>query len=436
VANEPDAITRLVRACDPGAALSPDDPRYVNCDDVRGENLAQLFERSLRRADPTQPQVKLFAGHRGVGKTSELLRLKQLLEKNAFEVIYFDVMESLDPNDLDFPDLLTLAAAEVQKHIKAIKIPGFSATSSKLRTVYEAIKGCLPSDVALAGADIGPGFAKLVVEIKNRPNARKKLRKAIEQQSTRLIDAVNDLLDTANAGLRKVGREGLVLITDGLDKVVRRPLGEDSNTHERLFIDRSEQLASLNAHTVYTVPISLYYSPFCAQLEQTVGEFNVPLPMISIRGDDRSEPTPETPGMKKMYAMIEARCKFAKVKLDEMFDDHDTCHYLCKMSGGHPRHLMMLISAAASEVDREPITLDAAKKAVRNYANSLFREVEGDFWPKLRKFDQPQDDIPKDNDHQQMLLLLHIFEYMNKEPWYEVNPVLRTLRKFDEPEDD
>jgi hypothetical protein len=29
-----------------------------------------------------------------------------------------------------------------------------------------------------------------------------------------------------------------------------------------------------------------------------------------------------------------------------------------------------------------------------------------------------------------MLYLLHIFEYMNGRPWYEVNPVIPTLPKF------
>jgi hypothetical protein len=76
-----DAITRLFRACEPAVAIAPDDPRYVNCDDVRGENVVRLIERSLRRADPGRPEVKLFAGHRGVGKTSELFRLKGELEK-------------------------------------------------------------------------------------------------------------------------------------------------------------------------------------------------------------------------------------------------------------------------------------------------------------------------------------------------------------------
>ena len=51
-------------------------------------------------------------------------------------------------------------------------------------------------------------------------------------------------------------------------------------------------------------------------------------------------------------------------------------------------------------------------------------------WPALRPFDTPQRDIPKDALHQQMLFLLYVFEYMNGEMWYEVNPVLRTVPRF------
>ena len=64
------------------------------------------------------------------------------------------------------------------------------------------------------------------------------------------------------------------------------------------------------------------------------------------------------------------------------------------------------------------------------YAQSLTREVPDDAWPALRPFDTPQRDIPKDELHQQMLFLLYVFEYMNGEMWYEVNPVLRTVPRF------
>lgn len=431
-----DSITRLFRSCAPNEALQPDDVRYVNCDDVRGENLAKLYERALRRADPKTPEVKVFAGHRGVGKTSELYRLKRFLEEpddeqRPFLVIFSDVSQSLDLNDLDFPDLLVFQAAEIQRQLQEAKIPGFSATTKYLEGLWDDFRGLLGSEVSLGGADVETPYGKLALELKNRPNARAELRKAIEQQSTSLLDAVNDLLDLATINLRENGHEGLVLIIDGLDKLTYRELDHSgTSTHDRLFIQRSEQLASLRAHVVYTVPISLIYSPRFTQIEQTFGGHQIPVPMIRLHEKDDSEATMVTPGMAKLREILEARCRHAKVDFGRVFDQEQTCRRLCEMTGGHPRHLMMFLRAAANEVDSLPITREAVDKAIRNYANSLLREVPDEFWPLLRRFDEPQDDIPKDEQHQEMLLLLHVFEYMNGEPWYEVNPVLRTLPKF------
>lgn len=434
---EADPITRLFRSCAPDEPVPPDDPRYVNCDDVRGENLAKLYARALRRADPSHSEVKVFAGHRGVGKTSELLRLKNYLEnpgegQRVFLVVLSDAGRALDLNDLDFPDLLVFLAAEIQRQLRAAEIPGFDASSEYLRRLWEDVKGLLGSEVALSGAEAQVPYASLALELKNRPNARADLRRAIERQSTNLLDAVNDLLDLATVKLRESGKEGLVLIVDGLDKLTYRELDHSgTSTHERLFIHRSEQLASLKAHVVYTVPISLIYSAQFAQLEQTFGGHQVPVPMIRLHEKDRRSPKEEgSPGLGKLREILEARCRHANVLLSEVFEDEAACLRLCEMTGGHPRHLMMFIRAAANEVDALPITRDAVDKAIRNYANSLHREVPDEFWPHLKKFATPQDDIPKDEIHQEMLLLLHIFEYMNGEPWYEVNPVLRTLPKF------
>ncbi len=88
------------------------------------------------------------------------------------------------------------------------------------------------------------------------------------------------------------------------------------------------------------------------------------------------------------------------------------------------------VPAACNELDDLPITRKAADKAVRKYGNALLREVPDPAWDALPKFNEPQRDIPKDDLHQQMLFLLFVFEYMNGEMWYEVNPVLRTLERF------
>lgn len=429
-------LTRLYRACEPNDPIAPDDPRYVNCDAVRGTNLPRAFERSLRRVDPGKWEVKVFAGHRGVGKTSELYRLRSMLEKpdtsenRPFHVIFADVSKTLDLNDLDFPDLLVFTAAEVQRQLRGAEIPGFSPTSEALRNAWDGLSELIGSKVTLSGVDVDAPFGSLALEIRNRPTSRGALRAAIEQQSTNLLAAVNDLLELANVRLRGAGREGLVLIIDGLDKLVLRDLDGGGNTHDRLFIHRGEQLASLKAHVIYTVPISLIYSPQFTQLEQTFGEHNVPVPMVRLRGEGRSSPKPGTAGMLKMREILEKRCEYAGVSLKDIFDSLRTCDFLCEMSGGHPRHLMMFTHGAIDQIDSLPITRKVAEQAVRNYANSLLREIPDGFWPELKRFGDPQESIAKDEMHQQMLFLLHVFEYMNGEPWYEVNPVLRTTSRF------
>ncbi len=426
-------LARLFRACNPNESLQPSDPRYVHLSDVRGTDLVKTIARSLRMADPTQPDVKLFAGHRGIGKTSELYRLRQELQNSAppLYVVYADVTRTLDVNDLDFPDLLVFVASEVHAQLSDARIPGFTPATKYLQRVWDDLRNLLGSDVVLQGGEADIGYASLAVELKNRPNARTRLREAIEKQATHLLAAVNDLLGDAVAQLRRAQYEGLVLIIDGLDKLVLRAVDDGGkSTHERLFLDRSEQLAALNAHVVYTVPISLFYSPRCGQLAQTVGEFNVPLPMIRLRDEHRSAIRPATLGMQKLWEIIDLRCKFAGIDSAAVFDDEETCHDLCEMSGGHPRHLMMFLQSALSEIDALPITREAVEQAIRNYANSLLREIPDKYWSCLRDFDEPQDDIPKTDDYQEMLFLLHIFEYMNGRPWYEVNPVLRTLEKY------
>jgi hypothetical protein len=429
----PDPITRLVQACNPNQDLSSKDPRYVDFDAVRPGSIIQRLERAFRRAN--DPICKLFAGHRGIGKTSELRRLKDMLEKPdgshpPFVTAFIDATENLDSNDLDFSDLLVLLAAEVQRQLKASNIPGFSGTSQYLKRLWDDLVGMLQGNVELKSTEVDVPFGTLALELKNRPTSRSVLRGKIEAMTTEVIRAVNDLLVEAKAAIHKEGHAGLVLIVDGLDKISFRRLEDGGNTHDRLFIDRSEHLASLKTHVVYTIPISMYYSRNCAVLEQTFGEFNTPLSMIRIRGEHKEPVSPDTPGMQKLWEMLKLRCHKADVDFEAVFPDDRVWQYLAEMSGGHPRHLLMLLNGAANLLDELPITRAAAEQAVRDYGNSLLREVPDQFWERLRNFAGPNEDIPKDESHQEMLFLLHIFEYLNGRPWYEVNPVLRTLERF------
>jgi hypothetical protein len=79
-------IARVYQQCDPARPLEPGNPRYVPCEDTRGEgDLVAELTNAIRWSDT--PLHLLFAGHWGGGKSTELLRsaesamLKSLLDK-------------------------------------------------------------------------------------------------------------------------------------------------------------------------------------------------------------------------------------------------------------------------------------------------------------------------------------------------------------------
>ncbi|MEA3350811.1 MAG: ATP-binding protein, partial [Chloroflexota bacterium] len=81
----PEKIPRTLNdaydAIDPSLPLEQDDTRYIDFQDVRGENdEISAMMRRISRTRNTQHICQLFTGHRGCGKTTELFRLKKKLE--------------------------------------------------------------------------------------------------------------------------------------------------------------------------------------------------------------------------------------------------------------------------------------------------------------------------------------------------------------------
>ena len=420
-----DPITALFRACNPNEALQPGDPRNVNCDDARHGGIAPSLAKDIQRADPAKSMHRLFTGHIGVGKSTELLRLKALLEnpqapRPRFEVVYFDVNDHLDPNDLKLADLLVLIAARVQAHASKLQLAGFSPTNAALQRFWEHVKQAAGSTVNLSEVSFEAGAVTLTTEIKQgAPSSRLKLREAINSQRTNLRAGVNDLLSATSHSLQVAERGvGVVLIVDGLEKL-------PSDLHEDLFIEGSEQMTGLAAHTVYTVPMPLAYHPRFNTLTQAFGHQPVPVPMLHAN-------TPE--GMACLRKLLEQRCTSAGLSLAAVFDSDATCERLCLQTGGHLRHLMMFVQSALNKVERLPITAAAVESALRDYRHALARQIPGEYWPWLRRFragslaalpDDLSAAIRRDLLHQ-----LLVYEYANGEPRYDVNPVIRDLHNF------
>src|SRR5262249_30302443 len=156
----------------PDEALPSGDERYVQLDAVKGKrNMARLlanrladYESAAKAGSPRTYARSLVTGHRGCGKTTELYRLRTLLEAENFTVVYFDASREFDLqkqvgswwnivlemvlqiddqlNDLSIPDSLRDEAVEWLARVITEKTERSEVTNS-LTTDF-GVGGALP----------------------------------------------------------------------------------------------------------------------------------------------------------------------------------------------------------------------------------------------------------------------------------------------------
>jgi hypothetical protein len=425
-------IARFYQQCDPAKSLPPNDPRYVPCAGTRGEgDLVTKLTNAVRWSEDASVHL-LVAGHRGGGKSTELLRLKHALEnpprgEGKFFVVYFEAdMEDIDVNDVDFPDLILAIIRQVGKSLREVE--QIDLRPSWLNRFMNDLKEFLGSEVEFEKLELDAKIAKLSAAIKSSPNARRKIRERLEPNVSNLIEAGNNLLDEAVTQLKAKGYRDLVLIADNLDRIVLRNIPDSQfNTHEQLFINRGSQLAQMRCHIVYTLPISMVFSPKATALVNVFGRRPNVLPMVKVI-DQKGTDSPQ--GIETMKQIVRKRLAAASVAEADAFDSPDTLDYLCRMSGGHPRNVLILVRSACTAASALPLTRNITEQAVQEMSNDFERALNSPkFFEILRKIEQTHG-LPGSEHDQLLLYNLSVLEYLNGNPWYAVNPAVRTLEKF------
>ncbi|MFC1795443.1 ATP-binding protein, partial [Planctomycetota bacterium] len=255
-----DEIKKIYQVFDPAPLSADETDLYVDLDAVRGSSgLVKKFAQIIRLSD--KPTCQLLAGHRGSGKSTELRRLQGELEsgKEKFFTVFCEILEDIEPNDVDFPDVLIAIIRQVAEQFGerlSIKLkPGY------FKQRWEELKNLLGSEVDFTKAELSVGLAKFSAAIKTSPNTRLKIRKSLEPRTNSWIDAANDVIGGAVLAASKKGYTGLVVIVDGLDKMTLRPHPKvGCSTAEYLFAERHAQLTAFSCHLIYTMPIALAYS--------------------------------------------------------------------------------------------------------------------------------------------------------------------------------
>ncbi|NEP55775.1 MAG: ATP-binding protein [Symploca sp. SIO2G7] len=429
-------LNNLYNAFDPFLPLPAGDPSYVDCRDVRGDEDI-VDELGLRIMRSRRMTCQLYTGHRGAGKSTELLRLKQYLERQKFYVVYFAAdEEDVDAEDTQYTDILLACTRHLLEDLKESAHP--SPLLLWLQSRWQELKDLALTEVAFEGLNVESQvsqFAKLTANLRAVPSLRQKIREKINPQTVTLIKALNEFIAEAKKKLPN-GCQQLAVIADNLDRIV--PITQESGqtNHEEIFLDRSEQLKTLDCHLIYTVPISLVYSNRAADLRDIYTSPHI-LPMIMVRTEKGEV---YQPGLSKIQEIISKRVEqFApNLALDkEIFDSPDTIERLSLMSGGHVRNLLLLIQDAIGRTVELPISQTAVRRAITEARDTYRRTVESHQWSLLAKVYHSKR-IENDNQYRSLLFNRCLLEYCyldeegEVQKWYDVHPLIRGIREFKE----
>jgi len=343
-----------------------------------------------------------------------------------------DADDYVSRHDVEVTEILLAVIGSVAEFLRESE--DIHLESGYFKSRWEELKKIASTLVEMEKLEFSlPEFAKFTMSLKKADvDFRRKVREKLNPQLPSLLDEINLVLEKARIELKKRGYQDMVLVVDNLEKIIDvdiSPTGRGA--YYRVFIVGGEQLNTIAAHAVFTVPLPLINSPQRTSLVQTFGEEPLVLPMVKVEEKDCEHPYEE--GLELMREVLRYRFKITGVEETKVFDSPDTFTRLCRMSGGHVRNLLIYFRSASDYVDVLPFTEGAVKRGIRQHINAYSRSIPEEHWELLAKLHlAPDKYIPNDEQHQLMLDYLSILGYLDdeEEPWYTVNPVVRELEKF------
>ena len=412
--------------------LASTDARWVDTAEARGAFSFHPLFRSLGvdprdwrlRGAPRRAYV-LFCGHRGCGKSTELRRMHRRLDQpGLFFAILLDATKSLDPNNLQYQDVLLALAKELLSELAEQGIEIDDVYLSRLKSWFderiekhEKTRQFATEVKAGAGTEFGiPLLSKLFAEITTafRVNSTYKdeLRRIVRNHFSEFADSFNQLIAAAEQACEAKGLgQRILFLVDGTDRL----RGDDA---ESFFVKDVYQLQLVEALFLYSTPIHLLHGG-SALKESFTATFK--LPMIKTTQPDDS---PNAVGIEAMRQILLRRAPI------ELFDELSTADYLIEHCGGHPRDLLRLVQYTFEHAKNDLFDRQAAERAVQQLATDYRQFLDAEDYILLRRVDATPKAEHNSERARYLLYNLALLEYNTY--WWRSHPVVRTLDAYRE----
>lgn len=422
-------LKEIPRACVQSPLTDPEDPRWIDFSEARGDQVTELQRLFDWRTSGDPPVHAAIFSHRGAGKSTEILRLLGRIA-GEYHPLYLEANVEMDPHSIPLEDLLMVIATRLEAEMRAQGLPldgallrevhdWFSSVIQQTewgRTYQGRIEAGAKGELRIPFFRL---FADAVALFKTESIYREQVRHEIKKYPAQLLEKINQLLDAANEAL---GERELLLVIDNLDRY-------PPDIIDTLLVRNAAVLKSLRCCVLYTPPISLYFQPQSEPIDQLYA-CHV-MSTVRLRRAEQPFDAFDGPGHQLMVDALAKRMDIAR-----LIPHPGTLARLVAVTGGAIRDLLDLVSQAAF-LSKEPfIDVIAAEKAISRRRQRLRDLVRASgFIDALRRLHKEHQVFRDENDHCLRLLYLRLAFKYNGDGWYDVHPLVAELPEFAGPSD-
>lgn len=410
--------------------LEPNDPVYIAQINAKGESGGDPVAEIANEIDFQEGGgICLFTGQRGTGKSTELKRLQDELDKLGIVAFYADLSEYiLLTKPIEIADFLISMAGALSDRIE--KDSRFGQNLS-YRGYWERLGQFLQSKVEFKEAGIKiEGIADIKAALKNDPDFKQRVQQAARGHVAQIVsDAHAYFIDAVTALRQSSGQPNLkvALIVDSIERI--RGVGDEAmkvyESVRNLFFAHAEHLRIPMLHMVYTVPP--YLSILAAGAGALMGGASVKRLVSTHIFKDRTRDV-DPAGLALMRRVLAARY----TAWSQLFTA-DALDQLALSSGGDLREYFRLIRQCLPAVrDDGQLPLTAAGVAhVETAARAEMLPIPADQLDWLQRISASHDTCLQSDD--KLPLLAHfldnrlVMNYRNGRDWYDVHPLLREV---------
>lgn len=405
--------------------LEPGDPEYVAL--YRDPDPMKLLRDRITFR--TGESVQLLSGFRGVGKSTELRRLRKKLIEDGYVVVLADMLDFLnDSMPVDVSDFLMAVATALGDGLKRErylgKDPKLESYGERfvtwVRRTKVEIEG-LEAAIEVGGAvEVG-----LKASLKSDPTFRRRLQERMAGHLASLVQDVRLYVEDCVKAVKSVhGDETeVVLLVDSMEKLRGTSVNAEQvhDSVETLFAVHADRLHLPYLHVIYTVP------PYLKVRHPGLGGRYAPggletLPAVRLHRDDGNR-TEDPAAYALMTEIVGKRGDWRR-----LFEDESDLERLVRMSGGHLRDLLRLVAEVVLQADSFPVSDRVIESAIDKVRNDYLPIADNDaLWlDRVAETHRASlDDLKRLPDLARYLDTHLMLCYRNGHEWYDVHPLVR-----------